>query len=469
MCPARFPRRCGQDGRAPAVSEPDWQKVDFVVGNPPFLGGNRIRQELGDAYVDALFRQYAGKVPAFADLCCYWFEKARAHIEKGGCKRAGLLATQGIRGGANREVLKRIKETGDIFWAISDKDWVLDGANVHVSLIAFDGGVEESRALDGQTVSRINPDLTASADITAAKVLKENAGISFQGPSPKAPFDIDAATASRLLATTGNPNGRPNSDVVRPLMRAIDICGSVTTNWTIDFGLTPMEAAAQYAAPFEYVRRVVLPARENRRDDYRGCWWQYARPRPDMRRALAGLPRYIATPRHSKHRLFVWLRAAILANDSTIVFARDDDYFFGILHSRIHGVWARAQGTQLREEESGARYTPTTSFETFPFPEVDATSSSRSERGADAASTISDAARELVEKRDAWLAGTDPGDKKPRTLTRLYNDRPTWLDLAHRNLDSAVFAAYGWPPDMIDEQILEKLLKLNLERNGAVD
>src|ERR1017187_3426235 len=124
----------------------DWPEVDFIVGNPPFLGGKKLRtgdgksagSGLGDEYVEKLFTAYRDRVPAEADLCCYWFEKARDQIERGKCKRSGLLATQGIRGGANREVLKRIKDTGDIFFAISDRDWILDGANVHVSLVAFD-------------------------------------------------------------------------------------------------------------------------------------------------------------------------------------------------------------------------------------------------------------------------------------------------------------------------------------------
>jgi len=163
------------------------------------------------------------------------------------------------------------------------------------------------------------------------------------------------------------------------------------------------------------------------------------------------------TPRVSKHRVFVWLPPTVLANDGTIVFARDDDYFFGVLHSRLHEVWARAQGTQLREEESGARYTPTTSFETFPLPWPP-----RKEPEVDPSYTaIANASRELVEKRDAWLAGVDPSDKKPRSLTRLYNERPTWLDLVHRRLDAAVAAAYGWSADMTDDQILERLLALN--------
>ena len=437
--------------------EPDWPKVDFIVGNPPFLGGNRIRKELGDAYVDTLFAQYAGRVPAFADLCCYWFEKARAHIEKGGCKRAGLLATQGIRGGANREVLKRIKETGGIFWAVSDRDWILDGANVHISVIAFDGGTEEDRQLDGHPVAQINPDLTASTDITTATVLRENAGICFMGASPKAPFDIDDATAKGMLTATGNPNARPNADVVRPVVSGIDLVGTNRRKWTIDFALLPMEEAAQYEAPFEYVRQHVLPARQSRRADFRGMWWQYARPRPEMRAALVGKARIIVTPEVSKHRIFVWVSTTVLCNQQVLVFARDDDYFFGVMHSHLHEVWALELGTAL---EDRPRYTPTTCFETFPMPWPPGREPTTDPRCA----AIAVAARELVEKRDAWLAGTDPGDKKPRSLTRLYNDRPTWLDLAHRRLDETVFAAYGWPADMTDDQILEKLLELNLGR-----
>ena len=431
--------------------EPDWPKVDFIVGNPPFLGGNRIRKELGGDYVDKLFKVYKDRVPAFADLCCYWFEKARAHIEKGHCKRAGLLATQGIRGGANREVLKRIKESGDIFWAVSDQDWILDGAAVHISMAAFDNGAEESRILDGQSVATINPDLTSAADITQAKTLEENRNICFMGPSPKAPFDIDDETARPMLEATGNPNKRPNADVVRPVASAIDLVRGSRNCWTIDFALMPMEEAAQYEAPFEYVKRVVLPERETRRDDYRGCWWQYARPRPEMRMTLKDLPRFIATPGVSKHRVFVWMKPEFLCNQGTLVFARSDDYFLGVLHSRIHEIWALEKGTQL---ETRPRYTPTTSFETFPFPKPTPAQEA----------AIAESARELVSKRDEWLAGQDA---KPRHLTRLYNERPTWLDLAHKKLDAAVFAAYGWDAGMSDADLLAALLALNQERAAS--
>ena len=161
--------------------EPEWPAVDFIVGNPPFLGGKKLRAGLGDEYVQALFQLWADRVPAEADLCCYWFEKARNQIEEALCLRAGLLATQGIRGGANRAVLQGIKESGDIFFAESDRDWVLDGASVHVSMIGFDDGTEVVRVLDGSETEEIFPNLTASVNVTVAKELRENAGRSFMG------------------------------------------------------------------------------------------------------------------------------------------------------------------------------------------------------------------------------------------------------------------------------------------------
>ncbi len=441
--------------------EPEWPAVDVIVGNPPFLGGNKIRAELGSAYVDQLFKLYENRVPAFSDLVCYWFEKSRAMLEHFQANRAGLLATNSIRGGANRKVLERIKETGDIFWAYSDRKWVLDGAAVNVSMIGFDNGIETSRHLDGRVVHTIHTDLTAAANLTRAVILSENANLCFMGPSPKAPFDIDESLAHRML-TAPNPHARPNSDVVRPVVSAIDIGQGSRRKWTIDFALMEMDEACLYEMPFEYVKRVVLPARETRRDDYRGKWWQYARPRPEMRAALQGLMRYMITPGVSKHRLFVWVGSETLSNQGTLVFARSDDYFFGVLHSRIHEVWALKQGTSL---EDRPRYTPTTTFETFPFPWPPG----REPVDSRELHAIAMAAHILVELRNNWLDtdGLTEAERKKRTLTNLYNARPTWLDLAHQRLDRAVFDAYGWPLDLTDWQILEKLLALNLARASA--
>ena len=346
--------------------EPKWPDAEFIVGNPPFLGGNRMRQGLGDRYVECLFAMYANRVPAFSDLCCYWLEKARNQITTGKCKRAGLLATQAIRGGTNRDVLKRIKETGDIFFAESDRDWILDGAAVHISMVGFDDGTDTNRLLNGGHVIAINAVLGSHADVSCAVIIPRNQGISFQGPSPKAPFDISFDAALDMLREPLNVHGCPNSDVLRPVITAKELVQVRDDMWTFDFGLMSHDRAACYASPFEYVRTNILPIRKTRRDDYRGKWWQYARPRTGMREALAGMSRFCTIPRHAKHRIFVWLDSVFVANDSTIVFAHDDDCFFGVLQSHIHEVWALRLGTRL---ETRPRYTPTTCFETFPLPE----------------------------------------------------------------------------------------------------
>ncbi len=301
------------DAKGNAV-EPAWPEVNFIIGNPPFLGDKKMRGELGDKYVDELRQLYAGRVPGGADLVTFWFERARAQIQEGKAKRAGLLATQGIRGGANRTVLDRILESGSIVMAWSDREWILDGANVHVSIVAFDEGSQVERWLDGCPVKRINANLTGEADTASAVALPENAGICFVGPSPHGSFDIDRELAHRMLASPLNVNGRPNSDVVRPVASAVDIGRGSRNMWTIDFGTETTEGeAAQYEAPFEHVKSVVYPERKgNHRDAYRERWWLYAEARPGMRRAIASLSRYIATPRVSKHRLFVWQMPQVL-------------------------------------------------------------------------------------------------------------------------------------------------------------
>jgi len=442
--------------------EPEWPQADVIIGNPPFLGDKKMRAELGDKYVDDLRSLYAGRIPGQSDLVCYWFEKARALIGAGQLQRAGLLATQGIRGGANRTVLERIKETGDVFWAQSDRDWILDGATVHVSMVGFDDGSEKMHTLDGQPVERINADLTAAIDLTQAKRLKENRDICFQGPVKVGPFDIEGLVAQVMLKGT-NPHGLSNAEVIKPWMNASDITGRSRNRWIIDFGELSLEDAALFETPFEYVKKNVKPLRDKNRDRQRRTfWWRLGRSGSDLKEAKKGKSRIIVTPRVSKHRVFVWVSAELLPDSAVVAIARDDDYFFGILHSKIHELWARRQGTQLREAESGFRYTPTTTFETFPFPWPPGQEPKDDPR----VQAIAQAARELVEKRDRWLnpEGATEKELKKRTLTNLYNQRPTWLDLAHRKLDEAVLDAYGWPHDLSDEEILARLLALNLER-----
>jgi hypothetical protein len=481
-------------------TERAWAKCDVIVSNPPFLGDKLMRGELGDDYVQELRKIYGDRIPGQSDLCCYWFEKARDLIGNSRCKRAGLLATQGIRGGANREVLRRIKETGDIFFAESDRKWILGGAMVHVSMVGFDSGKEGERMLDGIPKKDIPPNLSSDLDTTARSRLRANADSGFIGVSMHGPFDMEESTGLAMINEGANPNLKANSDVLRPILNALEITKRTEKRWLVSFPPDgTFEDAVGYAAPMDFVRTKVLPVRSrNHRKAYRDRWWLAGEARPAMQQALAQLPRFVATPRVSKHRLFVWITPECIPSDATVAFARADDYFFGLIHSRFHEVWALAQGTQLREKESGFRYTPTTCFETFPLP----CRTPKQESG------IANCAKALNELRERWLNPPEwtetrtlefPGsitgpwsryvlepDKdgigtvryprieprnaefaaklKDRTLTKLYNERPAWLDLAHQKLDAAVAAAYGWPSDLSEEAILEKLLALNLER-----
>lgn len=414
-----------------------------------------------------------------------------------------MLATQGIRGGANREVLKRIKRTGNIFFAVSDREWILDGAMVHVSMLGFDPGSELERTIDGKAVKSIPASLSTITDVTASQKLLANANLGFIGVSMHGPFDMEEETAVEMLNNGGNVNLKPNSDVLRPVLNALEITKGANQRWLASFppDLT-FECAAGYAAPMRFVRTLVYPVRkQNHRKAYRDHWWVPGEPRPAMQQLLSTLPRFVATHRVSKYRLFVWISPESLPSDATVAFAHSSDYFLGVVHSRFHEVWALAQGTQLREKQSGFRYTPTTCFETFPFPRP----------VLEQETAISSTARDLNEFRERWLTPPewtetrvlvfrgsangpwtryiDPTTVNPetgtgtvryprlqpldaecaaklkkRTLTDLYNERPTWLDLAHKKLDAAVAAAYGWPADLTDQQILEKLLALNLDR-----
>jgi len=446
--------------------EPAWPEADVIIGNPPFLGGSKLRRELGDAYVEHLWSLYTGRVPGGADLVCYWFERARALVAHSQVGRAGLLATNSIRGGANRRVLERIKGSGGIFMAWDDRPWVLDGAAVRVSMVGFDDGREQEHVLDDVPVESINADLTARFDLGRARRLRENEGLCFRSDEKGGPFDIPPELALPMIEAPPNPNGRPNTDVVRPYVNGLDVVRRRRGMWIIDFGVdTPEDAAALYELPFEYVRRVVKPVRaagSNIRE--RTYWWLHRRPAPDMRHAVAPLARFVGTPRVAKHRVFVWFDSATIPDCQLYVFARADDYFFGVLHSKAHELWALRTCTWLGVGND-PRYTPTTTFDTFPFPSGPGWESIGDPR----VEAIANAARTLVEQRDRWLnpPGATETTLRERTLTNLYNDRPTWLALAHDRLDRAVLDAYGWPHDLGDEEILGRLLALNLERVEA--
>src|SRR5215469_5187811 len=447
-------------------------------------------------YVDRLFVAYRGRVPAEADLVVYWFEKAWEHVLSDHHSRAGLVATQAIRRGQNRAVLDRIQTRHGIFDAWDDEPWVLDGAAVRVSLICFGSGSRTGEVrLDGRAVQRINPDLSAAIDLTAVHSLIGNRGIAFMGDTKGGAFDVSGELAREWLQMPLNPNGRPNADVLRPWINGLDVTRRRSDHWIIDFGCKMSEAgAALYEAPFRYVREHVCPARQElRREAYRQFWWRHVEPRPGMRRALRGFRRYLVTPRVAKHRLFQWIDITTVPDSRLFVFARDDDYFFGILQSSFHVLWALALGSRHGDGDRGGRptYNNEICFATYPFPKGLTPNRPAVEYADDTrAIAIAKAARRLNELREAWLNPPDLVERVPevvpgfpdrivplspkvavilkkRTLTNLYNERPAWLDDAHRDLDVVVAAAYGWPAEISEEDALAHLLALNRERAGA--
>jgi type II restriction/modification system DNA methylase subunit YeeA len=491
------------DGR---FVEAQWPKVDFIIGNPPFLGGKVMRDGrrsksgeisgLGHDYVDALFTVYKDRVPAEADFVCYWFAKAWEAMQIQRVSRAGLVATNSIRGGANRRVLDSIAGEERIFEAWGDEPWIIEGAAVRVSLVCF--GDHKEKHLDGSEVARINADLTGlTHDITQARQLPENANTAFMGDTKGGAFDVPGKLARAWLKAPINPNARPNSDVLKQWVNGLDLTRRPRDMWIVDFGWTMSEKEATfYEEPFAYILEKVKPEREkNRRDAYRINWWRHMEARPAMWSAIStlacrraahdGLARYIVTPRVSKHRVFIWVSQFVCSDSATIAIARDDDTTFGILHSRFHEAWSLRLGTSL---EDRPRYTPTTTFETFPFPEGLTPNIPAADYAADPrAIGIAEAAKKLDDLRGAWLNPPDlirvepevvpgypdrilPKDAdaakklKGRTPTNLYNLRPQWLADAHQALDRAVAAAYGWPEDISTEEALEKLLALNLAR-----
>jgi len=508
-----------------------WPEADYIIGNPPFLGVRQFREAgLSETYVQSLFEMT--DLPKTSDICCYWFERVHQLLKQSHPIRCGLLATQGIRGRDSRAVLEWIVNDGNVFMAWSDRRWVLDGAAVQISIVGFTNRPIESAQLDGALVEKINADLRGGQDYTRAAKLSANKDISFQGPVKVGQFELAQHDARKFLAAPRGPTGRHNLQVLKPWRNGDSITSRYEGDWIIDFALMDRNEAAMFPDPFEFVRKHVKPDRKkNKREGRRERWWLFGEPNPAMREALLPLKRYIATCQTAKYRMWAWLSSVELAGQTVIGVARSDDYFFGVLHSAIHELWARRMGSQLREAESGFRYTPTTCFETFPLPWPPG-----KEPVKDAGyKRIAAAAKELNEQRERWLnppewiepiaravdkednfadvpeearplirqsaimarAANDPKLKK-RTLTNLYNERPTWLKLAHEKLDRAVLAAYAatdsggdWSEDWatvwvdagagfplpaghelserrkeVDQLVLANLLRLNLERAG---
>lgn len=492
-----------------------WPPATVIVGNPPFLGTKRQWGELGVEYVQNLRRQYSGRVPPFSDLVCYWFSNAHRALTTGNAAAASLVATNSIRGGLNRVVLDKLTPECEIFDAWDELPWVNNGAAVKVSIISFAlKGHGQPIHLNGLSVPLINSDLSSGVDLSAAVSLEENSACCYCATVKGGAFECSAEDA-RAWVRLPNPNGKSNSLVLRRWANGLDIVRRPSDNWLVDFGCDMSEPEAQlFEAPYRHIYDSVRPQRLlSNRESYRRYWWLFAEPVPKMRVAVSPLKRQLVTVIVAKHRIFTWLDRRILPDHALAVVAREDDCTFGVLQSRIHKVWSLRLGTSL---EDRPRYTPTTCFETFPFPrgltprdtvsKVTETAQKAlipaglsGERRA-AAIRIAVAANRLYQLRETWLnppewtvtaaevvpigmlaspypdrlsprPGLTADDAKAlqnRTMTNLYNEAPTWLVSAHSDLDKAVAAAYGWDysDSTSDEQLLALLLRENARRGS---
>lgn len=488
----------------------EWPQADFVVGNPPFIGAASMRRALGDGFVEALRNTWGG-VPDSADFVMYWWHQAADLARAGHLRRFGLITTNSLRQTFNRRVVAthlEAKNPLSLVFAIPDHPWVdsVDGADVRIAMTVGEAGcregvfvsVTDERGGDGEGVEvelarrigKLHADLKAGANVASAGPFRANGDISSPGVKLHGSgFIVTSEEAHRLgLSQTSGLerhirrylNGRDITDKPRGVM-AIDF-----------FGLTAEEVRARYAEVYQWLVERVKPERDhNNRTSYRDNWWIFGEPRRDLRSALAGLARYIATVETSKHRFFVFLDAAILPDNMLVNVATDDAYVLGVLSSRLHVAWALAAGGRLGVGND-PRYNKTRCFETFPFP--DATEAQKA-RIRDLAEQI-DAHRKRQQAAFPGLTLTGIYNvlEKLRTGETLTTKEKTIhehglisvLKELHDQLDAAVFEGYGWsdlaprlvgrpgatmplpdkPADLADaeEELLQRLVALNSQR-----
>jgi type II restriction/modification system DNA methylase subunit YeeA len=264
---------------SPTGGEAAWPDADVIIGNPPFLGKTKQLMMLGARYVEGLRAAFSGRVPSGADLVTYWLEKARSYICEHHRTIAGFVATQAVRTGASGEVLKAIADTLTIFHAWADEPWVVDGASVRVSVICFARREQAPEPfLDGKSTTMISHSLRAISRMSdPARLLEENAARSFHGVEKAGDFDVPGQLARQWLSLPLNPNGFPNSDVLRPLCNGRALTARPNDMWIIDFShLATEEQAALFEAPFAHVVATVRTDRlTNSRAGKRKNWWRH--------------------------------------------------------------------------------------------------------------------------------------------------------------------------------------------------
>jgi hypothetical protein len=473
----------------PTVSP--WPEADYIIGNPPFLGNWKMRQELGDGYAESLRGLYPD-VPESVDFVMYWWERAATLVATGRLKRFGLITTNSITQVFARQVLRRHMEpTGErpslrLAYAVPDHPWVdaALGADVRIAMTVVDADtgdgllervVEEIPLDNGEhevelesVMGRIHPDLKVGVDLTTAKALRANTGLCSRGVSLHgAGFIVTPQKAAELGLDTV-----PGLEkYIVPYRNGRDITQRSRGVMVIDlFGLTAEEVRRRFPATYQHVLTHVKPERDkNNRATYRDNWWIFGEPRKDLRPALDGLKRFVSTVETSRERFFVFLDASIRPDNKLVNIAADAPWILGCLSSRYHVAWAIRGGGNLGVGNDPV-YVKTICFDTFPFPDSNTAQSERIGALAEQIDALRKARQEeypllqlnkvysLMEKLRAGESLT-PAEQTVR-------DQGTVLTLLelHTELDAAVAEAYGWPADISDDDALARLLALNHAR-----
>lgn len=465
-----------------------WPEADFIVGNPPFIGTSRMREALGDGYTEAVRNTYSD-LPESCDFVMYWWHKAAELARAGDIRKFGFIATNSLRQTFNRRVIEphlTAKKPLSIIWAVPDHPWVDAGAGAAVRISMTVGaqgehsgllktvaqenaGSGEARAVHFSDRSgRLHANLGVGANVGQAKPLLANSGLSCPGVKLHGSGFIVTPAKARELGLGEVPG---LERYIREYRNGRDLTQSPRGVMVIDLlGLKAEDVRQNFPAVYQHLRQEVWPERrENKRKTYRENWWLFGEPRRDLRPALSGLSRYIATVETTKHRVFQFLDQSILPDNMLVNIAVDSAWLLGVLSSRIHIAWALALGGRLGIGND-PRYNKTRCFETFPFPQA---SESQQQR-------IGTLAEQLDAHRKARQA-----EHPKLTLTGMYNvlekvragealtDKErnineqglvSVLQELHDELDNAVSETYGWPTDLSDEQILEHLLNLNTKR-----
>jgi SAM-dependent methyltransferase len=482
----------------PAPRRPPWPEAEFIVGNPPFIGGKDIRSRLGGGYAQAL-RAAHPQVNESADYVMYWWDRAAEIATAPGSRlrRFGLVTTNSIAQTFQRRVVERHlagKRPLSLLLAIPDHPWTKigrDAAAVRIAMTVAAAGrhdgrlrqvVRESR-LDtdqpeivlGKRRGRINADLTIGTDATAARPLRANAGLCSPGVKLHgAGFLVTAAEAQAL-----GLGRRPGLGAhIRPYSNGRDLTARPRGLLAIDlFGLSACEVRERFPEIYQHVKLRVKEEKDglgrpvgrdaNNRQAYRELWWLFGEPRKDLRPALSGLQRYIATVETAKHRIFQFLDSAVLPDNMLVAVALSDAFHLGVLSSRLHEVWALQQGGTL---EDRPRYSKSRCFDPFPFPEASEAQKEAIRAPAEALDALRKqvlaehpqlSLTQLYNVRRQVLAGADltaeAAEVRDRGLVLILNEH-------HQALDQAVCAAYGLPAAAEDEAILARLVTLNRER-----